>query len=109
MDDKEHKTEWLKYHFRQKELEEIADALELYDNPLHPYTKALLSAVPIPNPAIERKRERIVLKGEVPSTISPPEGCHFHPRCNLAGPDCREERPILHDVGQGHEVACLKV
>ena len=87
---------------------EIADSLELYDNPLHPYTKALLSAVPIPNPVIERSRERIVLKGEVPSPMNPPGGCHFHPRCNLAAIDCRGRNPALRDMGNGHEVACFR-
>jgi peptide/nickel transport system ATP-binding protein len=87
---------------------EIADSRELYDNPLHPYTKALLSAVPIPNPVMERTRERIVLKGEVPSPVNPPTGCHFHPRCDAATLDCRRGRPPLRDVGSGHEVACFK-
>jgi len=87
---------------------EIADAMELYENPLHPYTKALLSAVPIPNPVMERTRERIVLKGEVPSPVNPPTGCHFHPRCDVATLDCRGGRPPLRDVGSGHEVACFK-
>jgi peptide/nickel transport system ATP-binding protein len=88
---------------------EIADSTELYDNPLHPYTKALLSAVPIPNPLVERNRMRIVLKGEVPSPVNPPMGCHFHPRCDLATVDCHEGTPPLRDVGSGHEVACFKV
>ena len=87
---------------------EIANSLELYDNPLHPYTRALLSAVPIPNPIMERTRERIVLKGEVPSPLNPPTGCHFHPRCDLATIDCRGIKPPLRDVGSGHEVACFK-
>ncbi len=88
---------------------EITNSRELYSNPLHPYTKALLSAVPVPNPVIERKRTRIVLKGEVPSPADPPIGCHFHPRCNLATSECHEANPILRDVGNGHEVACFKV
>ena len=88
---------------------EIANSLELYDNPLHPYTKALLSAVPIPNPLVERDRMRIVLKGEVPSPMNPPTGCHFHPRCDFATKDCREGRPPLRGVGSGHEVACFRV
>ena len=88
---------------------EITNSRELYSNPLHPYTKALLSAVPVPNPVIERKRTRVVLKGEVPSPADPPIGCHFHPRCNLATSECREAKPILRDVGNGHEVACFKV
>jgi oligopeptide/dipeptide ABC transporter ATP-binding protein len=88
---------------------EISDSQELYDNPLHPYTKALLSAVPIPNPKLEKSRMRIVLKGEVPSPVNPPTGCHFHPRCDLATPDCQEERPPLRDVGGGHQVACFRL
>jgi oligopeptide/dipeptide ABC transporter ATP-binding protein len=88
---------------------EIADSLELYENPLHPYTKALLSAVPIPDPLLEKKRMRIVLKGEVPSPSNPPRGCHFHPRCEDAAPDCSQIAPPLHDVGTGHMVACLKL
>ncbi len=88
---------------------EITNAEELYSNPLHPYTKALLSAVPIPNPHIEKNRQRIVLKGEVPSPANPPSGCHFHPRCDLATTDCMETKPTLRDVGNGHEVACFRV
>ncbi|OGO30163.1 MAG: peptide ABC transporter ATP-binding protein [Chloroflexi bacterium RBG_16_56_11] len=88
---------------------EIANSRELYENPLHPYTKALLSAVPVPNPVIERKRTRTVLKGEVPSPAAPPPGCHFNPRCNLATPDCAESSPELRDTGNGHQVACFKV
>ncbi|MBN1190757.1 MAG: ABC transporter ATP-binding protein [Dehalococcoidales bacterium] len=88
---------------------EIAPSRELYENPLHPYTQALLSAVPIPNPVLEKSRQRIILKGEVPSSAHPPSGCHFHPRCELATDDCREQRPPLRDIGGGHEVACLRV
>jgi oligopeptide/dipeptide ABC transporter ATP-binding protein len=88
---------------------EIASSQELYADPLHPYTRALLSAIPIANPVLEKKRQRIVLKGEVPSPAHPPTGCHFHPRCELATADCREQRPPLREVGPGHEVACLKV
>ncbi len=88
---------------------EVTNAEELYSNPLHPYTKALLSAVPIPNPHIEQTRQRIVLKGEVPSPANPPRGCHFHPRCELATTECMEIKPELRDIGNGHEVACFKV
>jgi peptide/nickel transport system ATP-binding protein len=88
---------------------EITNWKELYDNPLHPYTKALLSAVPIPDPVVESRRKRIVLKGEVPSPAHPPTGCHFHPRCEMATSDCREGRPQLRNVGNEHEVACFKV
>ncbi len=87
---------------------EIASSKELYQNPLHPYTKALLSAVPIPNPVVERERVRIVLKGEVPSPAHPPVGCHFHPRCEIASQECRDDKPLLHDAGNGHQVACFK-
>jgi oligopeptide/dipeptide ABC transporter ATP-binding protein len=88
---------------------EIADSGELYENPLHPYTKALLSAIPIPDPIAEKTRTRIVLKGEVPSPVAPPPGCHFHPRCQLAIPECSQARPPLRDVGNGHYVACIRV
>lgn len=88
---------------------EITDSMQLYENPLHPYTKALLSAVPIADPFIEETRERIILKGEVPSPLNPPPGCHFHPRCTEATADCRQVIPPLKDVGGGHEVACLRV
>jgi oligopeptide/dipeptide ABC transporter ATP-binding protein len=88
---------------------EITDSTELYENPLHPYTKALLSAIPIPDPIAERTRQRIVLKGEVPSPVMPPPGCHFHPRCSMAIPDCSQARPPLRDVGNGHFVACIRV
>ncbi len=88
---------------------EISDSTELYENPLHPYTKALLSAIPIPDPKAEKTRQRIVLKGEVPSPIMPPPGCHFHPRCSMAIPECSQARPPLKDVGNGHFVACIRV
>jgi oligopeptide/dipeptide ABC transporter ATP-binding protein len=88
---------------------ELSGSRELYNNPLHPYTRALLSAVPVPNPVVERTRTRVVLKGEVPSPADPPAGCHFHPRCNLAVSQCRESAPELRDVGGGHEVACFRV
>jgi peptide/nickel transport system ATP-binding protein len=88
---------------------EITTPLELYENPLHPYTKALLSAVPVPDPYIEETRERIILKGEVPSPLNPPSGCTFHQRCFMAIPDCSKIKPQLVDKGQGHEVACIRV
>lgn len=88
---------------------EIADSIELYQNPIHPYTKALLSAIPIPNPRKERARTRIVLKGEVPSPAHPPTGCHFHPRCAMASPDCSELVPNLREVSDGHFVSCMRV
>jgi len=88
---------------------ELTSSEELYENPLHPYTRALLSAIPIPNPKIERTRHRIVLKGEVPSPANPPPGCHFHPRCELAINDCSVGVPPLRDIGGGHYVSCLRV
>jgi len=88
---------------------ELTTSEELYSNPLHPYTKALLSAIPIPDPKVEKTRTRIVLKGEVPSPVFPPSGCHFHPRCNLATEECSRVRPPLRDTGGGHMVACMRV
>ena len=84
---------------------EIASARELYTNPLHPYTEALLSAVPIPDPKVKRRRQ--VLQGEVPNPINPPTGCHFHPRCPIRQlPLCATERPELKATADGHRVAC---
>jgi oligopeptide/dipeptide ABC transporter ATP-binding protein len=88
---------------------ELTDSGELYANPLHPYTRALLSAIPIPDPVLEKTRMRIVLKGEVPSPIFPPSGCHFHPRCQMAIDECSRENPPLRDVGNEHYVACIRV
>jgi oligopeptide/dipeptide ABC transporter ATP-binding protein len=88
---------------------EMTKSEDLYENPLHPYTQALLSAIPIPNPVLEATRNRIVLKGEVPSPIHSPSGCHFHPRCELATVECKNNIPPLHDVGGGHMVSCIKV
>jgi len=88
---------------------EIADRHELYDNPLHPYTQALLSAVPIPDPSVEADRDRIILTGDVPSPMSPPEGCVFHTRCLQAADDCQIEMPELREVSPDHWVACIKV
>jgi oligopeptide/dipeptide ABC transporter ATP-binding protein len=87
---------------------EITASEELFQNPLHPYTQALLSAVPIPDPLLERKRQRIVLKGEVPSPANPPPGCHFHPRCMKAVAECKRQKPELEEVTAGHYVACLR-
>ena len=84
---------------------EIASAKDLYTNPKHPYTEALLSAVPIPDPQVKRKR--IMLQGDVPSPIHPPSGCHFHTRCPMAQhPLCSTEKPVLKPTGDGHWVAC---
>lgn len=86
---------------------EIADQETLYKNPLHPYTKSLLSAVPVPDPKI--KRERIILKGDIPSPANPPSGCTFHTRCPFATERCRQEVPTLRNVGNGQYVSCYLV
>jgi len=88
---------------------EIASSAELYDNTLHPYSKALLSAIPVPDPHVEETRERIILQGDVPSPLNPPPGCHFHTRCPIAAPECSAVVPPRRDVGGGHEVACIRV
>src|SRR5450759_4423526 len=85
---------------------ELADRDELYRNPMHPYSQALLSAVPIPDPAIEEKRKRIILEGDVPSPVNPPKGCHFCTRCPKVMDICREQEPEFRDYGSGHFVAC---
>jgi oligopeptide transport system ATP-binding protein len=85
---------------------EMADRNELYENPLHPYTKALLSAVPIPDPVIEKKRERLILTGDVPSPINPPSGCHFHTRCPYVMDICKQVDPPFTPKGPDHLVAC---
>ena len=90
-------------------LMELAGRLEIYENPLHPYTKALLSAVPIPDPLLERKRERIILTGDVPSSLRPPKGCVFHTRCPIAIDECRLVVPEWREVSPGHSVACHRV
>ncbi len=88
-------------------LMEVADRTELYNNPLHPYSAALLSAVPIPNPAIERQRKRIILRGDLPSPSNIPSGCRFHTRCPLAQAICREVEPKMEDkTGRNHMAAC---
>jgi oligopeptide/dipeptide ABC transporter ATP-binding protein len=90
---------------------ELAPSRELNMRPLHPYSVALLSAVPIPDPKVERRRRRIILKGDVPSPVNPPSGCHFHTRCwlreRLGNPErCSEEVPVLRELSTGHEVSC---
>ncbi|ESA36521.1 peptide abc transporter substrate-binding protein [Leptolyngbya sp. Heron Island J] len=86
---------------------ELADRVSLYENPLHPYTQSLLSAVPIPDPTLEAKRQRIILTGDVPSPMHPPKGCCFHTRCPFVMPACRQEPgPVFKAVSPGHSVAC---
>jgi oligopeptide transport system ATP-binding protein len=86
---------------------EIATSTELYENPQHPYTKALLSAIPIPNPKI--KRERIILKGDVPTPINPPSGCRFRTRCPIASEECSKVEPKIKEISAGHFAACIKI
>ncbi len=88
---------------------ELADSNELYENPLHPYTKALLSAVPITDPEIERTRERIILVGDVPSPVRPPPGCVFNTRCPIVVDECRERIPEWREIERNHWVACHRV
>lgn len=88
------------------EVVEESTAQELYTHPLHPYTKALIAAIPIPDPKVERARPRSVLQGQVPSPVDPPPGCRFAGRCPYATDRCRTEKPELCDMGGGHRVAC---
>jgi len=85
-------------------LVEVADRDDLYSRPLHPYTQALMSAIPVPDP--KAKRDRIVLEGEIPSPVTPPTGCYFHPRCRHAMDICRAEAPVMQAAAPGHTVAC---
>ncbi len=89
-------------------LVELAEGRELYSMPMHPYTQALLSAVPIPDPKIEKRRKRIILEGDVPSPLNPPSGCHFHTRCPIAIEKCKIEEPPFMDYGNGHFAACWR-
>ncbi|NQW22287.1 MAG: dipeptide ABC transporter ATP-binding protein [SAR202 cluster bacterium] len=86
---------------------EMAERNEIYRNPVHPYTKALLSAVPIPDPVLDAQRERVLLTGEVPSPLNPPSGCVFHPRCPAANDSCSQTLPELREVEPDHHAACL--
>ena len=88
---------------------ELADSKDIYANPLMPYTIALISAVPVPDPEIEAKRERIILKGDVPSPINPPSGCHFHTRCQFAIEECRRIVPQLVEITPRHQAACIRI
>lgn len=87
---------------------ELAEGKKLYAMPMHPYTQALLSAAPIPDPSVEKQRQRIILEGDVPSPLNPPPGCHFHTRCPIAIDRCKSEEPPFEDYGDGHYVACWR-
>lgn len=87
-------------------LMEVAPSQELFENPLHPYTKALISAIPIPDPKLAKKKRKMTLKGEIPSPLHPPSGCRFHTRCPFAKEICEREKPPLREVEPGHWVAC---
>jgi len=88
-------------------LVEMAPVEELYTRPLHPYTQALLSAIPVPDPAVEARRRRIILTGDVPNPADPPPGCTFHTRCPAVFDRCRTESPHLQEVSSGHAVSCF--
>ena len=88
---------------------ELADRSALYEHPMHPYTQALLAAIPVPNPEMQSTQKRVLLSGDVPTAMSPPSGCRFHPRCPFAFDRCSVEEPAMRDVGGGHMVACHAV
>ena len=85
---------------------EVADRESLYQNPRHPYTRALISAVPLPDPELEKNKKRLVLRGDLPSPLSPPSGCVFRTRCPLAKDICAEQKPEMTQIGDSHQVAC---
>jgi peptide/nickel transport system ATP-binding protein len=85
---------------------ELADADELFANPKHPYTRALLEAAPVPDPVVEQARPRSIIRGELPSPLRPPPGCVFHPRCSIARPSCKIDVPKLEERTSGHFAAC---
>src|SRR5258705_13359926 len=86
---------------------EITDRKSLYEDPQHPYTRALLSAVPIPDPVVEAKREHVVLGGQVPSPLNPPSGCVFHPPCPIPVAECRTTVPEPQEIKPGHQASCI--
>ena len=88
---------------------ELAESFELNRHPLHPYSQTLLSAVPVPDPEVSRRRNRIVLEGDIPSPMNPPSGCRFHTRCPYATDKCKKEAPEYREIKEGHFVACHRV
>lgn len=88
---------------------ELADAKDIYRDPLMPYTRALMSSIPVADPVIERKRDRIILRGDVPSPLAPPSGCHFHTRCPFAIDECSQIEPKLIEIKPGHNAACIRI
>jgi oligopeptide transport system ATP-binding protein len=91
------------------EIVELGPSKEVYERPLMPYTRALISAVPVPDPEVESKRRHIVLTGDVPSPINPPQGCRFHTRCPYAIPECARIKPRLREITPGHQAACIRI
>jgi peptide/nickel transport system ATP-binding protein len=86
---------------------ELASADDLFADPKHPYTRALLAAAPVPDPVVERTRPRTIIKGELPSPLNPPAGCVFHPRCPLATEECKKGVPATRELAPGHWAACI--
>ncbi len=91
------------------EIVELAEGKDIYEDPLHPYSKALISAVPVPDPEIEATRKRVILTGDVPSPINPPSGCHFHTRCPYAIDECKKTKPQLVQIRPNHYAACIRI